>query len=113
MRPINLRFFLLAISLAFSLLLVPQAFASEAVTFVLENGTGETIVEFYASPPSASDWEEDILGLDVLNSGETVEITIDDSREDCLYDFLAVFDDGSELVHEEIAICDGEHYTYR
>lgn len=96
-----------------TLLLAPLAQASDAVTFTLINGTDYTIVEFYASPPSSSDWEEDILGVDVLEPGEMVEITIDDWREDCLYDFLAVFDDDSELEHNEISICDGEQYTYR
>lgn len=84
----------------------------EAVTFTLENGTNEPIFEFYASPPSTDDWEEDILGEEVLMPGDTVNITIDDGREDCEYDFLAVFEDGTELEHENVSVCDGESYTY-
>jgi len=96
-------------------LVTPKALTQEeyeAVTFTLENGTEQTIIEFYASPPTTDDWEEDILGEDVLPPGEEVEIEIDDDREDCLYDFLAVFEDGTELMHEEVSVCDGESYVY-
>lgn len=86
--------------------------ATDPITFTLINGTDYTIMEFYASPPSTDSWEEDILGRDVLEPGEAVDITIDDWREDCLYDFLAVFDDDTELVHERVSVCDGEEYTY-
>lgn len=98
-----------------AVLVVPASIAqgTDAVTFTLINGTGETIMEFYASPPSSQEWEEDILGEDVLEPGESVEITIDDWREDCHYDFLAVFEDETELMHENISICGGEEYTYQ
>lgn len=100
-----------------ALLLLPapltQALDTDAVTFTLVNGTDYVIVEFYAAPPGAKTWEEDILGVDVLEPGDSVEITIDDSREDCDYDFLAIFEDETEWIHEDVAICDGEEYVYR
>lgn len=84
---------------------------TESVTFTLVNGTSSTMTHFYASPPSTSSWEEDILGVDVLNPGESVDITIDDGREDCTYDFMARFADGSDSVSSG-TICGGETYTY-
>jgi hypothetical protein len=98
-----------------TLVMVPTSTAqgTDAVTFTLINGTDATIMEFYAAPPSSQEWEEDILGEDVLEPGESVNITIDDWREDCHYDFLAVFEDESELMHENISICGGEEYTYQ
>ncbi len=92
---------------------VSHAQDTDSVTFTLVNGTDTTIMEFYASPPSTDDWEEDILGPDVLEPGDSVDITIDDWREDCYYDFLAVFEDDTELMHEGISICGGEEYVYR
>ncbi|MEM8995206.1 MAG: hypothetical protein AAGF23_10500 [Acidobacteriota bacterium] len=86
---------------------------TDSVTITVINDTGETIVELYISPPSATDWEEDVLGTDLLEPGDIFEITIDDSREDCTYDFLAVFDDETELIHEDVAVCDGEAYIYQ
>ncbi len=85
----------------------------EAVTFTLTNGTGSNITHFYASPPSTQAWEADILGTDILPPGESVEITITDGRPDCGYDFKAVFDDDSELVHDAISVCGGESYVYQ
>lgn len=91
----------------------------ESVTFILKNNTSRDLLEFYASPPSTDDWEEDILGTDVLEPGESVEITIDDGREDCLYDFKGVLgpsDDGSvgegALIQTSVEVCDGGTYEY-
>ena len=86
---------------------------SGAVTFKLINGTDKVMTEFYASPPSTSDWEDDILGVDVLNPGDSITIKIDDGREDCNYDFRAVFEDGTESVDTGEKICSGEEYTYQ
>lgn len=101
-------------SIAF--LFVAGLATAEPVTFTLVNGTDVTLMEFYASPPSTEEWEEDILGEEVLEPGERVQITIADGRDDCDYDFLGVFEDEygneEELVHEEVAVCDGETYVY-
>lgn len=108
---------LLAWTLAAFLLLALAGVASaEPVTFTLVNGTGDTLMEFYASPPNVEDWEEDILGDDVLEPGEKVNVTISDGREDCEYDFLAVFENDEEeydLEHSAIEICGGETYVYK
>jgi hypothetical protein len=104
-----------------SLVLVCLALAAgsawaESVTFTLSNGTDDTLIEFYASPPDTQEWEEDILGDEVLGPDESVRITIADGREDCQYDFLAVFEseDGEtyELEHSSVSVCDGEVYVY-
>ena len=86
---------------------------TEAATFTLVNGTSAVIDEFFASPPSTESWENDILGQDTLAPGESVTITINDGREDCSYDFRAVFEDGTDLVHDAVSICNGESYTYQ
>ena len=88
---------------------------TEAVTFKLENGTDLVMIEFYASPPGTDDWEEDIFGDGVLEPGYTVDVTIDDGREDCTYDFLAVFDNGDEDLEIEVqnvTVCEGESYVF-
>jgi hypothetical protein len=104
----HLRWYTLAL---LTLLLAPFA-GADPVTFTLTNGTDEVITEFYASPPGVAEWEEDILGEDVLEPGASVEITIADGREDCEYDFLAIFEDESELEHDSVSVCDDQHYTY-
>ncbi len=110
----------IALSLPIASLFAYSAIAqTQSVTFTLTNNTSRTLEEFYASPPSTDDWEEDILGVDTLAPGESVEITIDDGRSDCLYDFKGVLgpsDDGSvgrgALIQSAVSVCDGGTYEY-
>lgn len=89
------------------------------VTFTLINNTSRTLLEFYASPPSTDDWEEDILDGKVLPPGGKATVTIDDRRPDCLYDFkrvLAAAEDGSvgegSLIQTGINVCEDPTYEY-
>lgn len=111
-RSRRLTFLLLAVTALF----FATAAWAEPVTFTLVNGSEDDLIEFYASPPDVGEWEEDILGYDILEPGDSVQITIADGREDCDYDFLAVFEtyDGEEyeLEHAGIEICDGQTYVY-
>lgn len=45
--------------------------------FLLVNKTGYDISEIYVSPTKIKDWGEDIMGRDILASGESVEISFD------------------------------------
>lgn len=86
--------------------------ADEDRHVVLVNETRHTIVEFYASNIGRESWEEDILGEDVLDVGQSMNINIDDGTEACLYDFKAVFDDGDELVRNRVDVCKTATYRY-
>ena len=77
------------------------------------NQTGYTIVRFYGSNTGADDWQEDILGEDMLPSGQSVVINFDDATGYCMFDFKAVFDDGEELVRDGVNICEVATFTYR
>lgn len=95
---------------------VPMAQA-EPVSFTLVNTTSRALEEFYASPPSTESWEEDILGGGILLPGEAVTVTIDDGREDCLYDFKGVLGPGENvgrgaLIQSEVSVCEGGTYEY-
>ncbi|MDO9588388.1 MAG: hypothetical protein Q8R45_07115 [Brevundimonas sp.] len=76
------------------------------------NATGVTMTHFYASNSGQNDWEEDILGQDVLRSGASVVINIDDGTGACIYDFKARFADGDELVRYRINVCQISEYRY-
>ncbi len=76
------------------------------------NVTGVTMTHFYASNSGANDWEEDILGRDVLANGASVVINIDDGSGACLYDFKARFADGDELIRYRINVCQITEYRY-
>ena len=47
---------------------------------MLDNRSSYDIYEFYASPSDVGDWEDDILGSDILASGQSVRVTIADAR---------------------------------
>lgn len=76
------------------------------------NETSFTIVEFYASNVSVDVWEEDILGADVLDPGQSVLINIDDGSEYCEYDIRAVFSDGEEVVRNALNVCEVGTFTF-
>jgi FlaG/FlaF family flagellin (archaellin) len=72
----------------------------------INNVSSYTIMEFYASNTGTSDWQEDILGNDVLAPGSSVMVNIDDSSGYCKYDFLAVFEDGDQAVSADNNVCE-------
>jgi hypothetical protein len=77
------------------------------------NETGLTMSEFYASNTGADDWEEDILGSDTLDVGDTFEIDIDDGTGACKFDFKAVFTNGTSHVRRAVDVCSISTFTYR
>ena len=72
----------------------------------INNNTSFTIVEFYASNTGTADWQEDILGSEVLAPGTSAMVNIDDGSGYCKFDFLAVFDDGDNVVSADNNVCE-------
>lgn len=79
---------------------------------LIKNRTGWTMLRFYASDSRTDDWEEDILGDDVLENGRDLRINIDDGSGACVYDFKAQFTNGEELTRFRINVCEVSEYTY-
>jgi len=69
------------------------------------NKTKTAIFAFYASRTSTNDWEEDILGDDVIMPGESMVIDIDDGTGACRFDFKGEFEDGDEVVKSNVDVC--------
>ncbi len=76
------------------------------------NKTGMTMTKFYASNTGANSWQEDILGRDTLDDGDTIAINIDDGTGACKFDFKAVFENGHDLVRRSIDVCELSSFTY-
>ncbi|RUM98926.1 hypothetical protein EET67_04585 [Pseudaminobacter arsenicus] len=104
--------YLLAASMAACVASVSVAKADNLV-FTLKNGTNSVLTEFYASPANVEQWEEDILGRDVLNPGETAQVTIADGRRVCKYDLRFEFSEDSDLdtTTDTQNLCEMESYT--
>lgn len=87
------------------------AFAADRTVEVF-NKTGQTMIEFYASVTNADSWEEDILGDDTLDDGDSVDVNVDDGSGKCVYDFRAVFESGAEAVKRGVNVCAISTFTF-
>ena len=100
-----------ALALAILALGVVQAAALDRRVRI-NNRSSYDIIEFYASNTGTSSWEEDILGRNILPSGSSVVINIDDGSGYCKYDFLAVFEDGDEVVSADNNVCELSDFNF-
>jgi hypothetical protein len=87
---------------------------SDPLSFTVENFTQYDLLEFYVSPTVIpDDWGDDRLGSDSVGAGQTYLITVDDQRDDCLYDVLGVFSNGQRIDEYQVDLCIHEGtYTY-
>ena len=60
--------------------------------FKLINRTGYTISSIYVAPTTQREWGEDIMGKDLLNDDEEVEITFDGSEKVKKWDIYVTWD---------------------
>ena len=78
----------------------------------IHNNTGWTMLRFFASNTSRSDWEEDILGDEVLANNASIVMNIDDGTGACLFDFKAEFTNGQNLIRNNVNVCEIADYYY-
>ncbi|MEF2552931.1 hypothetical protein VQ042_16440 [Aurantimonas sp. A2-1-M11] len=76
------------------------------------NATSTAMIEFYASNTGTNDWEEDILGEDVLEIGESVLVTVDDGTGYCMFDFRATFSDGASATKTDVNVCEVSEFDF-
>lgn len=90
------------------------ALAQSRQDFTLVNRTGYDISEVYVSPGKTNDWEEDILGDDSLEDGDSANITFRRAGKTCIWDLKVVYsDDDSSAVWHDINLCQVERITLR
>jgi hypothetical protein len=71
------------------------------------NKTGDVIHSLFVSPVDTEAWEEDVLGMDVLADGESVEISFSGYEEgQCAFDVLATNEDGDQWVLTDLDLCE-------
>ena len=73
--------------------------------FTLVNETGVTIHEFHCSTVNTDKWEEDILGQDVLENGQSVDIKFHAAEDECNWDLMVKDSDGNSLEWHDINLC--------
>ncbi|WOC17315.1 hypothetical protein [Pseudochrobactrum sp. MP213Fo] len=97
---------------SFAFTLFSSAAFAEDLVFTLKNGTNSVVNNFHASPVGVDSWEDDILGRDALDAGESMEITIADGRSVCSYDMRFEFQgDDLEDLEDTQNLCELGEYT--
>jgi len=81
---------IIGIGILVSMLFV-TAVSAEAATLRVINNTGYTIYYLYVSPAGSSGWGEDMLGSNVLSSGNDFRVNVQDGAS---YDVRLVDEDG-------------------
>ncbi|MFL6856615.1 MAG: hypothetical protein ACJ8EB_01760 [Allosphingosinicella sp.] len=92
----------LALSFAGSAQAAPDG-KNRKVTVV--NVSTQTVRELYASPITATTWEEDLLGQRTLTAGQSISANIDNGTTECYYDLKAVLADGKALEQRKVNVC--------
>src|SRR5262245_41523809 len=87
------------------------AIAQSKLDFTLVNKTGLTVNELYVSPTHSNDWEEDVLGRDVLKHGESVDITFSRAAKSCMWDLKIVDEDKDSVEWENLDLCKASEIT--
>ena len=101
-----MRTLIMAAVAAATLLLPGMAQAQDQRNFVLTNGTNRVISELYISPTNVNDWEEDVLGVDVLGDMDKTTVSFVDTVDECVYDLKIVHDDGDSAIWTAINLCE-------
>ena len=107
-----MRFTLMAAAALFTLAATP-AFAEGKQDFDLVNKTGYTIDKVFVSPSNSDDWEDDVLGRDVLDDGEKVHIAFHRATKACKWDLKVIYSDGDKAEWDEFDLCEVSKITIR
>jgi hypothetical protein len=93
--------------------MVAPALAEDAKQdFTLVNDTGYELNSVFVSPTKSNDWEDDVMGQDTLDDGQTVDIKFHRAEKTCKWDLKVVYsDDGSTAVWSNIDLCSVEKIT--
>lgn len=99
--------------LAMGLCVLPAPAFAEDLVFQLTNNSSFTVTNFYTSPATTDEWEEDVFGEGVFPSGNTVSVTIADGSDQCVYDMKFVPEEAEEFIVAGIDLCelDGGEYV--
>lgn len=106
--------FLVPVVLSSSLIaLSMQTARADKRNFTVVNKTGSPITHLYVSKSNTQDWEDDILGRSVLDSGESTEVSFSGySNGECHFDIRAEFDDGEAAEGYKVNLCETDTYTF-
>ena len=71
----------------------------------VHNQTGWTIIGLYATDPTRTDWRGDLLVPEVLATGDSAVIDVDNGSGACVYVVRAEFANGERLERVGVNVC--------
>jgi hypothetical protein len=75
------------------------------------NQSDQAIMAFHASNVGQNRWGPDLLGPVSLDSGDVIDLNLDDGTGYCRFDFLTVMEDGTTLIRPDVNVCQVTSYT--
>jgi len=90
----------MVMAMVLSVVMAAVAFAGPQ-DFTLVNQTGYTIHVVNISPASENNWQEDVLGSQLLANGESLDVAFDTGNIQN-WDIRVIFEDGSGLAFSNI-----------
>lgn len=94
------------------LIVLPQAAEALDRRVRIVNDSHVDIVRFFGVNVDTRDWQESLLGDDILPAGGSMVLNFDDGSGYCRYRFRAVFVDGVELDRPSVNVCEVGTYRY-
>jgi len=105
----NLGFATLVLGL---LLLIAPVARAGTQDFTLVNASGVDIYSLFISETGNDNWEEDILGVDVLLDGERLQIEFA-GHTACLWDMMVTDEEDEALVWQALNLCESSVVVLR
>lgn len=81
--------------------------------FTILNKTGYALKHIYVSESDNNKWDEDVLGRDVLEDGESFELAFAKAESTCNWDMKVIYDDGESAVWQKLNLCQISKLTLR
>lgn len=101
------------IFVALVLALVAGAAQAEDMRLRIHNDTGVTLYRFYSTNTGSTRWGSDVMGSTTLATGGSMRLNFANKDGYCLFDFRAIFADGTELTRQGVNVCQTSDYFYQ
>jgi hypothetical protein len=95
-----------AILIAAALALAPGLALAADQDFTLVNHSGKQVDSVYVSKVRSNDWEEDVMGRDTLDAGESVDISFSKGERACKWDLKVEYHGGGQDAWPAVNLCD-------
>ena len=90
-----------------------HAAQNHKLDFKLINKTGLTVEEVYVSPSNVDEWEEDVMGKDVLKNNEGVDIEFSRTETTCSWDLKVVDSEEDSIEWTKLDLCEANEITLK